>query len=64
MVAFNNDVDLHQYAQKYELSGAEIINVVQYACLCALYDNTEIIHNSYIAKGIQREYQKGGRIMR
>lgn len=60
----HSDVDLVQLAQKYELSGAEIMNIVQYACLCALENKKKTIYMDYIAKGIQREYQKGGRIMR
>lgn len=64
IVKFHTDVDLPQLAQKYELSGAEIMNIVQYACLCALGDHKKTIYQPYILKGIQREYQKGGRIMR
>lgn len=60
----HSDIDLVQLAQKYELSGAEIMNIVQYSCLCALADNKKTIYQSYIVNGIQREYQKGGRIMR
>jgi len=57
-------LNLGQVARKYELSGAEIMNVVQYACLCALGDKKKTIAPHYITDGIQREYQKGGRIMR
>ena len=63
-VRLHNNVDLTQVARKYELSGAEIMNIVQYACLCALGDNKKTIYPEYISNGIQREFQKGGRIMR
>ncbi len=63
-VRLHGDIDLLQLAQKYELSGAEIMNIVQYACLCALNDNKKTIYSSYITNGVQREYQKGGRLMR
>lgn len=63
-VTFHKDVDLSQFAQKYELAGAEIMNIVQYACLRALADQRKIIHSKYIMDGIKREFQKGGRIMR
>lgn len=63
-VRMHADVDFTQLAQKYELSGAEIMNIVQYACLCALGDHKKTIYQSYIVNGVQREYQKGGRIMR
>ncbi|MDJ0645854.1 MAG: ATP-binding protein [Flavobacteriaceae bacterium] len=63
-VKLQRDVDLAKNAQNYELSGAEIMNVVQYACLSALAVNEEIISQEYIINGIQREFQKTGRIMR
>ncbi|WP_373517316.1 ATP-binding protein, partial [Pricia sp.] len=63
-VRMGKDLDLGQVARKYELSGAEIMNIVQYACLCALGDRKKTITPQYIADGIQREFQKGGRIMR
>ena len=63
-VRLHADVDLGRIAQKYELSGAEIMNIVQYACLRALYDKKKTIYNDYITNGVLREYQKGGRIMR
>ena len=63
-VRLQQDVDLANIAQRYELSGAEIMNIVQYACLCALGDNKKTIYPSYIINGIQREFQKGGRVMR
>lgn len=63
-VRIGKDLDLGQVASKYELSGAEIMNIVQYACLCALEDKKKTIYPHYVANGIQREFQKGGRIMR
>ncbi len=63
-VKLNSAIDLIKIAQKYELSGAEIMNIVQYACLCALGENKKTIYPEYILHGIQREFQKGGRIMR
>ncbi len=63
-VSLHEDVDFPRIAQKYELSGAEIMNIVQYSCLCALEEEKKIIVASNISNGIQREFQKGGRIMR
>ncbi len=63
-VKLGPDVDLVQLAQKYELAGAEIMNIVQYACIRALADDTDTLCTRYVIDGIQREYQKGGRIMR
>ena len=53
-VRMGSGVDLHQISRKYELSGAEIMNIVQYACLCALGDGKKTILPQYIANGIQR----------
>ncbi len=63
-VRFHADVDFVQIAQRYELSGAEIMNIVQYACLCSLNANKKTIYQSDVIHGIQREFQKGGRVMR
>jgi AAA+ superfamily predicted ATPase len=63
-VRLSTELNLGQVARKYELSGAEIMNIVQYACLCALGEKKKTITPQYITDGIQREYQKGGRIMR
>lgn len=63
-VRLHADVDLSRVAQKYELSGAEIMNIVQYACLCTLNDKKKTIAPAYLTNGILREFQKGGRIMR
>ncbi len=64
VVKLSPDLDLGSMARKYEISGAEIMNVVQYACLCALEEKKKTITASYITSGIRREFQKGGRIMR
>lgn len=63
-IQLHQNIDLSKNAKNYELSGAEIMNVVQYACLRALAANEKTIRQEYILNGIQREFQKGGRIMR
>ena len=63
-IRLHADLSLNQIAQKYELSGAEIMNIVQYACLRALEAGKKTILKSYVINGIQREFQKGGRVMR
>lgn len=61
-IKFSDEVDLKQIAQKFELSGGEIINIVQHICLFALSKNTTIITNKDIVEGIKREYTKSGKI--
>ncbi len=63
-VSFTSDVNLQQLAHQYELSGAEIMNIVQYTCLRALSRGESLITRLDIYEGIRREYQKEGRIMR
>ncbi|MBY5956698.1 ATP-binding protein [Membranicola marinus] len=63
-VGLHKDVVLDQIARKYELSGGDIMNVVQYAGLRVLAENKKEVTHQFIMDGIQREYQKGGRIMR
>lgn len=63
-VQLSDDVVLPQIAQQYELSGAEIMNVVQYCCLVALEKHTNLISLRDIIGGIQREFIKEGKIIR
>lgn len=58
------DINLPLISQKYELTGAEIMNIVQYACLNALGAKTNVIHFENILEGIKKEYDKEGRILR
>lgn len=51
-------------AAKYELAGGNIINVVQYACICALNKNSEVISWEDILKGIELETIKSGKVFR
>lgn len=55
------DVDLRQIAQRYKLSGAQIINVVQYCCLATLSANQKKITAGLLTFGIQRELSKEGK---
>ena len=57
------DVDLEVIAQKYQLSGAEIMNVVQYTCLKALEREGNMIEKRDILNGIRREFFKEGKVM-
>lgn len=58
------EVGLSMIAQKYELSGAEIMNIVQYTCLRTLARGGTKILLEDITNGIRKEYQKEGRILR
>ncbi len=63
-IKLEKDINLPVLAQKYELSGAEIINIVQFACLRTLDRQNGHIIYSDLFQGIKKEFQKEGRIMR
>jgi SpoVK/Ycf46/Vps4 family AAA+-type ATPase len=58
---FAPNVDMELIAEKFELAGGSIINVVQYSSLMALNRNENIIHNADIIEGIKKEYLKEGK---
>lgn len=55
------NIDLDDIAEKYQLSGGSIINVVRYASLMAISRKSTEIRNNDILKGIRREFQKEGK---
>lgn len=57
-----SEADLSAIAKKYEITGAGIVNVVQYCCLESLASNSKEITVEQIKTGIEREYQKEGKV--
>ncbi len=57
-----SEADLLAIAKKYEITGAGIVNVVQYCCLESLANNSKEITVEQIKAGIEREYQKEGKV--
>ena len=57
------EVDLEQLAQRFELSGANIMNVLQYAALVALDREGTEIRLADLLEGIKREYGKEGKLI-
>ncbi|HVU55769.1 MAG TPA: ATP-binding protein [Puia sp.] len=49
------DTDLRSIAQRYKLSGANIMNIVRYCCLRAMADGRQGISPELLTQGIQRE---------
>lgn len=54
-------IDLSRIAEKYDLSGGIIMNVVRYASLKSLSRNSTIILLADIEEGIRKEFLKEGR---
>ncbi|MFK7922127.1 MAG: ATP-binding protein [Bacteroidia bacterium] len=63
-IKLSPEVDFANLADKYELSGAEIMNIMQYCCLKTLENGNQNLRETTILQGIRREYLKEGRIMR
>ena len=59
----NKKVDLSEISRKYELTGANIVNVIQYAGLQTLQRKKNTINEQDLLKGIQKEYVKEGKMM-
>lgn len=57
-------ISLKEIARKYELTGANIVNVIQYAGLKTIEKNVKIIEYQDLLKGIQKEYKKEGKMIR
>ena len=63
IVSLKDEIDLDEIAQKYELSGSNIMNVVQFSCLRALARTSKTIQLDYLTAGIDKEYRKEGKIL-
>lgn len=62
--AFVSDkLDLDTIAEDYEVTGANIVNIVQYACLAALDNEEDKLSNESLIEAIQREFIKEGRMV-
>ena len=56
-------IDLRKLADKHELSGGTIMNVVRYASLAALGRGSDEILRDDLAEGVRREQLKEGRVL-
>ena len=55
------DVRLEEMADRYELAGGNIINIVRYAAIAALNDNRQAISRADLLGGVGKEMRKLGR---
>lgn len=63
-IALEKEISLKEIAQKYNLTGANIVNVIQYAGLKTLEKSSKKIAKEDLLKGIQKEYEKEGKMIR
>ncbi len=59
----DKDVDLMEIAERFELSGSSIMNVIQFACLQALARKSNLIKKQDILIGIRKEFSKEGKVI-
>jgi SpoVK/Ycf46/Vps4 family AAA+-type ATPase len=62
-VQLEERIALEAIAQKYELTGSNIMNIVQYCCLQAIAQETNIITLDNLMAGIRREFAKENKII-
>ncbi|MBN2238789.1 MAG: ATP-binding protein [Dehalococcoidales bacterium] len=60
---FENGVDIDEIAEKYELSGGAIVNVIRYCSMMTISEGTNVISRPHLMSGIKREYSKEGRFL-
>ncbi len=63
MVRCSKDVNLKAIAEKYELTGSNIINIVHKMCLSLLEQNQKVITTELLIENINKEYLKEGRFI-
>lgn len=59
---FSEDVDLDSIARKYDLTGSNIVNIIQYCSLQVLHQKSNVLTRILFMEGIKREYLKEDRI--
>ncbi|GAA4400514.1 hypothetical protein GCM10023187_13790 [Nibrella viscosa] len=62
-VILEETIQLSQIAGKYDLSGSNIMNIVQYCCLQTLAAGARTITLENLLKGVDREYHKEGKML-
>jgi hypothetical protein len=60
-VSLAADIDLKQLADRFELTGADILNIVHYCCLEAMANEKQELSQAALIQGIQRELRKLGK---
>lgn len=61
-IQYDPKIDLQKIAEKYELSGSNIVNIVHYCCLQALAADTNMITLENLMSGINREFVKENKV--
>lgn len=57
-IALEDSDILHKIATNYDLTGAQIVSVITYACLQSIEEKDSVLKNVFLLKGIETEYLK------
>ncbi|WP_346860951.1 ATP-binding protein [uncultured Draconibacterium sp.] len=60
----NSEIDFNKIGKNYELSGANIVNAIQFAGLQTLQKNNSVLTEEDLLRGIKKEYKKEGKMLR
>lgn len=63
-IPLSKDISLEEISRKYQLTGANIVNIVQFTGLQTLAKGSSEISSSDLLKGIIKEYEKEGKMIR
>lgn len=62
-VQLEEKIVLEDLARKYEINGANIVNIIHYACLKTIENESTLLRYSDLLTGIQKEYNKEGKLL-
>jgi ATPase family associated with various cellular activities (AAA) len=62
-LSLSEDIDLPNIAAKYELSGSNIVNIIQYCGIKTLSLNSNTLSADVLQEGLERELSKEGKII-
>ncbi len=62
-VVLDSAISLNKISKQYEITGANIVNIIQHSCLKAACDDTNVISQEHLLAAIRREFQKEGKLM-
>jgi hypothetical protein len=62
-VKLDSSVDLEALSGAYELTGADVMNVVQHCCLQSLQRGNPLICGDDLVQAIRREFSKSGKVI-
>lgn len=62
-ITLGEGVSLEEFASEFDITGANIINIIHFACLKQLENESSTLKYEYLIEGVRREYTKEGRMV-